>query len=422
MARRLGAVAAAAMFTLAACGGGGNTPAAPSEVKLSIGVFSDFGYDNLIKEYEQAHGNIKIEQRKVKLEQHHTQLASQLGTGRGAADIVAIEEGFISQFRGSKDKFVNLADYGAKDLKSQWVGWKWNQGTTDNGNFVLGLGTDVGGLGLCYRKDLFAAAGLPVDRDKVGQLWPTWADYAATAEKFEAKTPNVKFTDTARNAFKAMMDQNEEGFFAKADDKFIADTNSNVRTAFDMAAQLGTKKQTGALEPFSQDWNVALKQGSFATTTCPAWGLALIKEGAGPDAAGKWDVASPPGNGGNWGGSFLAVPKQGAHPKEAYELAKWLTAPEQQKRIFKETGNLSSEPAVFKDPEVLATTNAYFSGAPTGKIFAEGAEKLRPTYRGTQDQAVTSAFNNAITRVEQGKQSPGDAFTQAIGDARSALK
>ncbi|MBP2324133.1 cellobiose transport system substrate-binding protein [Kibdelosporangium banguiense] len=425
MARRIGLVATAfALATgLAACGGdsGGSAPGSGA-VELSIGVFSDFGYDALIKEYETAHPATKIEQRKVKLEQHHTQLASQLGSGRGAADIVAIEEGFISQFRGSKDKFANLADYGAKDLKSQWVGWKWQQGTTDGGNFVLGLGTDVGGLGLCYRKDLFQAAGLPTERDEVAKLWPTWADYAKTAEQFAAKTPDVKFTDTARNAFKAIMDQDEEGFFAKKDDKFIADTNSDVRAAFDLASSLGTKKLTAALEPFSQDWNVALKQGSFATTTCPAWGLALIKEGAGEAASGKWDVAAPPGNGGNWGGSFLAVPKQGKHPKEAYELAKWLTAPEQQKRIFKQTGNLSSQPAVFKDPEVLATTNAYFSNAPTGKIFAEGAEKLRPTYRGTQDQPVTLAFNNAITRVEQGKQSPGDAFTQAIGDARGALK
>jgi cellobiose transport system substrate-binding protein len=426
MARRIGLVATAFALTtgLAACGGdsGGSSASGSGEVKLSIGVFSDFGYDTLIKEYETAHPGTRIEQRKVKLEQHHTQLASQLGSGRGAADIVAIEEGFISQFRGSKDKFANLADHGAKDLKSQWVDWKWQQGTTDGGNFVLGLGTDVGGLGLCYRKDLFQAAGLPTERDEVAKLWPAWSDYARTAEQFAAKTPDVKFTDTARNAFKAIMDQNEEGFFAKQDDAFIADRNSKVREAFELASSLGTKKLTAALEPFSQDWNVALKQGSFATTTCPAWGLALIKEGAGEAAAGKWDVAAPPGNGGNWGGSFLAVPKQGDHPKEAYELAKWLTAPEQQKRIFKETGNLSSQPSVFKDPEVLATTNAYFSNAPTGRIFADGAEKLRPTYRGTQDQPVTLAFNNAITRVEQGKQSPGDAFTQAIGDARGALK
>ncbi|WP_238412331.1 extracellular solute-binding protein [Saccharothrix deserti] len=414
------AVAMAATL-VAACGGGGDAGDG-GKVKLSIGVFSDFGYTDLIKEYQASHPNIEIEQRTVKMEQHHTQLATQLAGGRGAADIVAIEEGNIAQFRQSKDKFVNLADHGAKDLESQWAAWKWNQGTTDGGDFVLGLGTDMGSLALCYRRDLFQAAGLPTDREEVGKLWPTWDEYLEVADTFTRKTPNVKFADTAQNVYKAILDQTEEGYFAKSDDSFIADRNDKVKEAFTLAASLGEKKQTSALAPFSQDWNVALKQASFATTTCPAWALALIKAGAGDEAAGKWDVAAAPGGGGNWGGSFLAVPKQGKHPKEAYELARWLTAPEQQKRIFKETGNLPSEPAAYKDPEVTATTNEYFNSAPVGRIFGDSAENLKPTYRGTKDSKVTPVFNNALSRVESGKQSTSDAFDQALREARDAAK
>ncbi|MEJ2859471.1 MULTISPECIES: extracellular solute-binding protein [unclassified Saccharothrix] len=419
---RVGAtiVTVVAVGAVVACSGGSG--AGDGKVKLSIGIFSDFGYDNLIKEYQAQHPEIEIEQRKVKMEQHHTQLATQLAGGRGAADIVAIEEGNVALFRQSKDKFVNLADYGAKELKSQWAGWKWNQGTADDGNFVLGLGTDMGSLALCYRRDLFQAAGLPVERDAVGKLWPTWQEFLATADKFAAATPNVKFVDTAQNVYKAILDQTEEGYFAKADDSFIADTNPKVADAFKLAASLAEKKQTSALSPFSQDWNVALKQASFATTTCPAWALALIKAGAGDEAAGKWDVAAAPGGGGNWGGSFLAVPKQGKHPKEAYELAKWLTAPEQQKRIFKETGNLPSEPAAYKDPEVTSTVNEYFNKAPVGQIFGNSAENLKPTYRGTKDSKVTPVFNNALQRVETGKQSTSDSWDQAVREARDAAK
>ncbi|MBP2338256.1 cellobiose transport system substrate-binding protein [Saccharothrix coeruleofusca] len=409
---------ALAATAAAACGGGGAGD--DGKIKLSIGLFSDFGYDNLIKEYQAAHPGIEIEQRKVKMEQHHTQLATQLAGGRGAADIVAIEEGNIAQFRQSKDKFVNLADYGAKELESQWTPWKWAQGT--DGDFVLGLGTDMGSLALCYRRDLFEAAGLPTDREAVGKLWPTWEDYVKVADQFTAKKPDVKFVDAAQNVFKAALDQTEEGYFAKADDSYIADTNPKVAQAFKLAASLGEKKQTSALTPFSQDWNVALKQASFATTTCPAWALALIKAGAGDEAAGKWDIAAAPGGGGNWGGSFLAVPKQGKHPKESYELAKWLTAPEQQKRIFKETGNLPSEPAAFKDPEVTATVNEYFNAAPVGQIFGTSAENLKPTYRGTKDAPVTLVFNNALNRVETGKQTADEAFQQALGEARDAAK
>ncbi|QFZ22491.1 extracellular solute-binding protein [Saccharothrix syringae] len=415
------AAVAVAAALVTACGGGGGG-AGDDKVKLSIGVFSDFGFTNLIKEYQAAHPNVEVEQRTVKMEQHHTQLATQLAGGRGAADIVAIEEGNIAQFRQSKDKFVNLADHGAKELESRWAPWKWNQGTTDDGNFVLGLGTDMGSLALCYRRDLFQAAGLPTERDEVGKLWPTWADYLKVADTFTAATPGVKFVDTAQNVYKAILDQTEEGYFAKADDSFIAGTNEKVADAFELAASLGEKKQTSALTPFSQDWNVALKQASFATTTCPAWALALIKAGAGDEAAGKWDVAAAPGGGGNWGGSFLAVPKQGKHPEEAYELAKWLTAPEQQKRIFKETGNLPSEPAAYKDPEVTATKNEYFNSAPVGEIFGNSAENLKPTYRGTKDAKVTPVFNNALSRVETGKQGTAESFAQAVQEAGDAVK
>ncbi|RKT56785.1 extracellular solute-binding protein [Saccharothrix australiensis] len=411
------AIAVAATMT-AACGDG----AGDGAVKLSIGVFSDFGYDRLIEEYEAAHPGVRVEQRKVKMEQHHTQLATQLAGGRGAADVVAIEEGSIARFRRSKDKFVNLADHGARDLRSRWTAWKWQQGTADDGDFVLGLGTDMGGLALCYRRDLFQAAGLPVDREAVGALWPTWADFLATADRFTAATPGVKFVDTAQNVYKAVLDQTEEGYFAK-DDTFIADTNPKVAEAFTLAASLGEKRQTGALTPFSQDWNVALKQGSFATTTCPAWALALIKAGAGEEAAGRWDVAAAPGGGGgNWGGSFLAVPAQSAHPREAYELAAWLTAPEQQKRIFKETGNLPSEPAAYRDPEVTSAVNDYFNQAPVGRIFGDAAESLQPTYRGTGDAQVTPVFNNALGRVESGRQSTKDSFEQAVREARDAVR
>ena len=45
----------------------------------------------------------------------------------------------------------------------------------------------------------------------------------------------MKFVDTGRNVYKAILDQTEEGYFAK-DDSYIADKNDKVKTAFDTAA------------------------------------------------------------------------------------------------------------------------------------------------------------------------------------------
>ena len=75
-------------------------------------------------------------------------------------------------------------------------------------------------------------------------------------------------------------------------------------------------------------------------------------QGQAPETKGKWDIAAVPGAGGNWGGSYLAVPKQSKHPAEAADLVKFLTSPAAQAYVFKQTGNLPSQPALLKSAAV----------------------------------------------------------------------
>jgi len=42
--------------------------------------------------------------------------------------------------------------------------------------------------------------------------------------------------------------------------------------------------------------------------------------------ANHWDVTTAPGGTGDWGGSYLAVPKASKHRTEAAQLAMWLTS------------------------------------------------------------------------------------------------
>ncbi|MBB5158633.1 cellobiose transport system substrate-binding protein [Saccharopolyspora phatthalungensis] len=389
---------------------------------IKVATFGEFGYEPLFAEYEAQHPNIHLEAQVSDFEAHHKGLATALAGGHGAADVVAVEEQYMPQFMQSKDKFVNLADFGAQDLKSQWSDWKWAQGVSKDGSFVLGLGTDMGGLATCYRRDLFARAGLPTDRAEVARLWPTWEDYARVADRFSAAVPDVKFADSAGSIYTAILNQSEENFFAKADDSFIADHNPNLRRAFDIAGGIAAKGQTARVTTYTQAWNVAVKQGTFATMNCPAWMLEQIRSAGGDANAGKWDVTTVPGNSGSQGGSFLTVPKQGAHPREAYDVAKWLTAPEQQKRIFLQSGSLPSAPAAYKDPAVIGKTDPYFSNAPVGQIYATSADTLRPNYRGTKDSVVRPKFGQALGRVEEGKQTVDQAWAEAVQQARDALK
>ncbi|MFC8226508.1 ABC transporter substrate-binding protein [Streptomyces sp. NPDC057287] len=411
---------ATALVSLPACGAGSGE--ADGKITLTVATFSDFGYKPLIKEYERSHPDVVVKERISQFDQHHNQLSTQISSGSGAADVVAIEEGYLPKFRSVKDKFTNLADHGAMDRKDEYLGWKWEQGTLGSPDFVMGYGTDVGSLAICYRKDLFAQAGLPTDRAEVAKLWPTWDDYFATGKRFQSKVKDKAWFDSSGNIFTAMMNQTEFGFF-DAQDAYIGESNPKVREFFTATAKATADKQSANLQPFSQQWNAGIKLGRMATMTCPAWMTGQIKTAAGEANAGKWDIAAVPGGGGNWGGSFLTVPKQSKHVKEAAELADFLTSAESQKKIF--TGPVGALPSlvpVLDDAEVKGATQEYFNGAPTGELFAASAKSLKPNYRGTKDQQARIPFGNALQLVEQGKASPEQAWDKALEEAAKNLR
>ncbi|MBB5827875.1 ABC transporter substrate-binding protein [Micromonospora carbonacea] len=430
--RRLAAIALASVAMIAttsACGsddegsGSSNDP-----IKLVVDVFGDqgFGYDELYKQFEAEHPNVKIEQRGkgLGLGDYNTRLTQQITAGAGAGDVVALEEGTIVQFYAQAGKFVNLADHGANDLKSNFLPWKWEQGTTPDGT-VLGLGTDVGSMALCYRSDLFKAAGLPTDREEVGALWPTWDQFIATGQKFVAADKKHKFVDSATNFYNVVLMQtagNGTGYtYYDKSNKLVIGENPDVRTAYDLSTKMIAAGLSNNLQSFSNEWNAGFKNGTFATIACPAWMTGVIKGQAGDSAAGKWDVAKAPGNGGNWGGSFLAVPKSSKHPKEAAELVKFLTSAKGQIEAFKKVGNLPSSPQALTDPAVADSTNEYFTNAPVGKIFAAGASDLKPVYLGPKNQAVRTAVENTLRAVEQGKPA-AEQWEAALKNGQAAGK
>ncbi|MFD3973580.1 extracellular solute-binding protein [Streptomyces cyaneofuscatus] len=421
-ARRTAAALAAAVALVAVPACGSDAGESGGKITLTVATFSDFGYKPLIEEYRKSHPDIVVKERISQFDQHHNQLSTQIASGSGAADVVAIEEGYLPKFRSVKDKFTNLADHGASERRSEYLDWKWEQGTLGTSDFVMGYGTDVGSLAICYRKDLFAQAGLPTERDAVGKLWPTWEDYFATGETFRAKVKDKAWFDSSGNIFTAMMNQTRYGFF-DADDAYIGRTNPKVREFFRATADATADQQSANLQPFSQQWNAGIKQGRMATMTCPAWMTGQIKTAAGESAAGKWDIATVPGGGGNWGGSFLAVPKQSKHAKEAAELADFLTSAASQKKIFTgPVGALPSLVSVLDDPEVQGAAQPFFSDAPTGKIFAASAKSLQPNYRGTKDQQARIPFGNALQLVEQGKADAGQAWDKALSEADKNLR
>ena len=173
--RILATVAVASVSALALAGCSGNTGDASQgnadeDVTLTVTTFGTFGYEDLYKEYEEAHPNVTIEATNIDTGGNaRTDAFTKIAAGSGLSDIVAIEEGWLGAVMDVSDTFVDLRDFGIEDRKGDWVDWKYGQATDSEGR-VIGYGTDIGPSGICYNGAAFEAAGLPSDRESVAEL------------------------------------------------------------------------------------------------------------------------------------------------------------------------------------------------------------------------------------------------------------
>ncbi|MER6732880.1 ABC transporter substrate-binding protein [Streptomyces puniciscabiei] len=433
--QRLMALAAVAALTtglLAGCakdsndgssdGSGGGNGSGKGKTTLTIGTFGVFGYKQagLYDEYMKLHPDINIKENvTTRTDVYWPKVLTRLQAGSGTDDIQAIEIGNITEaVQTQASKFVDL---GKEVDKSQWLDWKNAQATTKDGK-LIGLGTDIGPMAICYRKDLFQKAGLPTDRDKLAQMWKgDWAKYVDVGKQYMKKAPKgTKFVDSASSVYNAALGGGAERYYDK-DGNVAWDKSDGVKNAWNVAMDVATSNMSAKLKQFDPTWDQGYANGTFATVACPAWMIGYIEQKSGDAGKGKWDVAAAP-TAANWGGSFLGVPVAGKHQKEAIALAKWLTAPEQQAKVFAKQASFPSTPSAYASLKPAADTTAYFSNAPLTQIFSDSAKTIPTQYFGLKDQPINSAITDVgILQVEQKGKSPSQGWDAASKEIKDVL-
>ncbi|MEV3906197.1 MULTISPECIES: ABC transporter substrate-binding protein [Streptomyces] len=426
----LAAVAALTTGVLAGCAGdsddgdssGSGNNSGGGKTTLTVGTFGVFGYKQagLYDEYTKLHPDITIKENvTTRTDVYWPKVLTRLQAGSGTDDIQAIEVGNITeavQTQGSK--FVDLG----KDVdKSQWLDWKNAQATTADGK-LIGLGTDIGPMAICYRKDLFEKAGLETDRTKLAAQWKgDWNKYVDLGKQYMKKAPSgTKFVDSASSVYNAVLNGESERYYDKSG-KVVWDKSSGVKNAWDVAMSVATSNMSAKLKQFDKPWDQGYANASFATVACPAWMIGYIQEKSGDAGKGKWDVAAAP-TAGNWGGAFIGVPTAGKHQKEAIELAKWLTAPEQQAKVFAKQASFPSAPAAYSTLKPAPATTEFFSNAPITQIFSDAAKTIPAQIFGVKDQPINTALTDiGILQVEQKGKSPEQGWDAATNEIKDVL-
>ena len=128
----LGAITALVLGLMAACGDDSDpTKSADQDdlaegESLTITTFGEFGYDELIEQWNEENPDVQVEQTKVSLwDDWKNELNTLLQANEGLPDVVAIEGDFMPAVVAAPDRWVDLS---SDDVEGRWLEFKSDGG------------------------------------------------------------------------------------------------------------------------------------------------------------------------------------------------------------------------------------------------------------------------------------------------------
>lgn len=370
---------------------------------LRLWLWPGSGLESLIKRYLADHPGIDVEIVTHQYDDIVPNLMTSFATRSDAPDLVLLEDVQLNRMKRFQNNFYNLYDFG--DERVHFLDWQWRQGENREGDFLFGLPVGTGPVALAYRHDLFAKAGLPSEREQVAATIRTWDDLERAGLLLKQKTGAALF-DNLTNVYVTYFNQYEE---PSSNPEALL---PRVKEAWDRAIRFQRLGLSAGLQSQTPAWAEGAVNDRFAAVLGPSWMHGLMKKNA-PATAGKWDLARAPGRPANWNGTYLAVPKSSRYPREAYELARWLTAPAQQLSNFIANGNFPSTPETFSSMQFLQAQDSFFHDAPVGQIYSYTALRYKPGYEEEDLSEIDRRVRDGLLNVESEGADP-EQIWQAI--------
>ena len=257
---------------LAACSsksssGSSASPGDPN-AEFTFWSFTGIGAKASVADYLAKNANAHVKLSEVgSTTETATALTAALAGG-DVPDLVMIQGDDLPKFVENPSNFVDLRTLGGKDLAGNYLDWAVSGATSTNGS-IIGVPTDVGGLGLAYRADLFQAAGLPTDPVEVAKMWSTWDGFIAMGEKYTAATGKPFVDNVETTVFFSTVNQVTEKYYSP-DGKLVYDTNPQVKKAFDVAVKAYKAGISAKVAAWSSGWDPGKATGAFAVTVAPS--------------------------------------------------------------------------------------------------------------------------------------------------------
>lgn len=384
------------------------------------------GLERAIDDWEREHPTARVEIVVRSTDDHHRSVLDDAGAG-GPFDIVGFDADYGPDIRERPELFMDLEAMVGDVAQSNYLPSRWSEGIGVDGR-LIGLPIDVDSVALAARTDL-------VDPNLIEELEAasTWCDLIAIGDAFSDAT-GLAFLPNGDEIFTTVLSQNRLSF---VDDSgaLLANEAPVLEEAWDLTmlavgspplhsapcpAEDGPDgneidRITRDLPAGGSQWREGLRSDGFAAVLARYSELRAIAAAA-PDTTGHWTVVALPGEvGPSAGGIHLGISKDSTHPELAFDLISYLADPIIQTDAFADgSGPFPAASIVYGDPTITEYSDPFFGEAPVGAIFASGATRRPDELAGPLRRIVIELFVSALNRVENGTQTPAEAWDDAL--------
>ena len=362
-----------------------------------------------------AHPDVDVRIVSLQYVDHHNRMTTDLATGSGLPDVMAIDFKFIGKLSGSGGfEDLNQPPYDAGALRGEFPAYTLAQATNARGELAA-LPADIGPGTLLYRADLLARAGLTE-----ADLTRDWATFIAAGVKLKAATGAclvASSNDIVDIVLRSDLPPGEGIYFDRAGKVLVGDAR------FVRAFELGRAAHRAGIDAgttmWTNEWVAGFRSGRIAGQMMGSWLAGHLKNWLAPDTFGKWRSAPLPGGVyASYGGSFYAIPRRAQHKPEAWAFIRFLTADRQTQldalRLF---GNFPALLSAQQDP-VVAEPIAFLGGQRAGELWRDTAVRVPAIpvdkYDAMATDAVRAEYDNVIT--------DGKDIRAALADAHDLIE
>ncbi|MBX3143583.1 MAG: extracellular solute-binding protein [Trueperaceae bacterium] len=392
--------------------------AAFAQTTLTVGVFEPLHLhiERMIERWHALYPDVNLEIRGLGYGDHHDALVTQLATGSGAPDVVAIEIGYIARFiadGGLRD--LSAAPFNADRYEDRFVDYAWNQARSNDGRQIA-LPTDIGPGVMWYRRDRLEASGWTIEQ--VTESMQSLIEFGRDLK--EQGVFLIADAGTVAGAFIRSDIPEGDGIYfnAAGEPQLNSERFVQAATYAKMIRDEGLDARIGS---WSNEWYENFRLGTSAIEMSGAWLGGHLANWMAPETAGQWGVSELPGGMLlSWGGSFYGIPTTTPENKleAAWNLVQFLTVdPEIALEAFTFNDAFPALPETYGNA-VFQEALPFLGGQQARLLYGDVAQRIPGVATFTADVIAQEMWDSALAEILN----EGRDIQEALDEAQSLVQ